>query len=691
MIDPLDRNRSEPASRATSRPSQGDANYGLHTPARREIVAKVAELGSVLAGRAEQVDRAGVFPHENWADLKAAGLLGIVIPEHAGGLGGDFVGYALAAEELGRHCGATGLTFNMHVATTLLVGEIADQLDLTADERTMLEARRTLLWEGVTEHHHIHSQPFSEGIQAGATAGYATRAVPVEGGYLVTGKKIFASLAGGCDYHNVLCQVEGDERLRLLGVPHGGAGVTIVGTWDPLGMRGTDSRNLVMENVFVPADHEWLPPGVFNQAAERFPYFYLTLSFTYLGMMRGILDHTEAYLKEGGRRDHAIKQQGWAEMNIIYEQAQALCYRVLSEVGVDPTPQQVKRAWTSLYSTMEGAPAIASTAIRICGGRSMLRPSYLERVVPRCPMRGDHAALERGSCPDRTRALPLVRPSRRGVVSVHPTETQWRWVSRYAEQFRACELQPGETAVLLYEASSNPLIVNTARLALEMIGAAVAELRMPTPPNPGPLPIRSTGASQALAGHRAAVAALASADFVVDCTAEGLLHVPELSTILDGGARILMISAEHPENTERWPHDRALKAKVERGVDLMRGASAMRITSAAGTDLSIDLRGAFPRWLLRLVHRARLDRPLARRARPRLPGCQDRERLARAGDRRCQPHLQGVHPRPDHLDDRERLRHPNRRRRPRCRADAFVPRSVRRTGRLRGEPRRVGA
>lgn len=170
---------------------------------------------------------------------------------------------------------------------------------------------------------------------------------------------------------------------------------------------------------------------------------------------------------------------------------------------------------------------------------------------------------------------------------------EWRWVNRYAEQFRACEVKTEEMAVILYEASSKPTIVNSARLALEMVGASVAEVRMPTPPNPGPLPIRSTGASQALAGHRSAVAACATADFVVDCTVEGLLHAPELGQILDGGARVLMISAEHPQNAERWPHDPSLKEKVEHGVGLVEAASTMTITSRAGTNLTVDLDGSF--------------------------------------------------------------------------------------------------
>jgi alkylation response protein AidB-like acyl-CoA dehydrogenase len=352
----------------------------LHTPERQAIIDKVVEIGPAMAARAEELDRSASFPYENWADLKAAGLLGITIPKEVGGLGADFVGYALASEELARHCASTALTFNMHVATTLLVGEIGGQLDMDASQQSFLDDRRRLLWKGVVEEQHIHSQPFSEGVQASATSGYATRAKPVDGGYLVTGKKIFASLAGAADFHNVLCMVEGDDNIRLMGVPHTGEGVEIVGEWDPLGMRGTDSRNLHMTDVFVPTEHEWLPPGLFNQSADRFPYFFMTLSFSYIGLMRSILDFTADYLAKSGRREMPMKQAGWAEMNLIFEQAQGLLYRVLGEVQVDPSPGQLRRAMTSLVTTMEGAPQMASTAVRVCGGRSMLRPSFIERA-----------------------------------------------------------------------------------------------------------------------------------------------------------------------------------------------------------------------------------------------------------------------------------------------------------------------
>ena len=356
----------------------------LFTPERHAIVDRMAQVAPAFAKRAIDYDRDASFPWDNWNDLKEAGLLGICVPTEAGGLGGDFVAYALTSEELGRHCATTGLTFNMHVATTLLVGQIADDMDLSDAERAEQHVRRAELWRGVVEDQTIHSQPFSEGIAAGATKGFATQAKKVDGGYLVTGRKIFASLSGAANIHNIVAVSDADDHLHLLGLPADAEGVEIQGDWDPLGMRGTDSRNLLMTDVFVPDANEWIPPGMFEQAAWRWPYFYMTLSFSYLGLMRGILDYTAEYLRgehgTSARRDNHIKQYGWAEMQLLYDQTQALCYRVLGEVGADPSRAALRRAWTSMTTTMRNAPAVASKAIEIAGGRSMLRPSPLEQA-----------------------------------------------------------------------------------------------------------------------------------------------------------------------------------------------------------------------------------------------------------------------------------------------------------------------
>ncbi len=355
----------------------------IKTPERMELVERVAALGPQFAKRAAEYDRNASFPAENWNDLTNEGFLGLCAPLDGGGLGGDFVAYALVSEEIGRHCATTALTFNMHTATALLAGWIADQLGMDNEQQSHLDRVRPQLWNGMCHQGIIHSQPFSEGRTPGSGQPIGTTAVPVEGGYKVTGKKIFASLSGIANIHNVVALVDGDPRVRLLGVPADAEGASIEGDWDPLGMRGTDSRDLILTDAFVPDDHEVLPPGVFDAMVQRFPYFYMTLSFSYLGLMRAILDLTGEYLRgEHGvasRRDNHVKQAGWAEMQMIYDKAQSLMYRVLTEAAVDPSKAALRRAWSTMVAIMEGAPEMASLAIRVCGGRSMLRPNKLEQ------------------------------------------------------------------------------------------------------------------------------------------------------------------------------------------------------------------------------------------------------------------------------------------------------------------------
>ena len=170
--------------------------------------------------------------------------------------------------------------------------------------------------------------------------------------------------------------------------------------------------------------------------------------------------------------------------------------------------------------------------------------------------------------------------------------TEARWLHVFGEHLARCALRPDEVVAVLSESASRPLLVETARIAAQLHGARVVDVVVPTPPNPHPVPIRSTGASQAIAGNRAAIAALAAADLVLDCTVEGLLHAPELGDILAGGARVLMLSNEHPENFERYAFDPDLARRVELGASWLAAAAEMRVTSEAGTDLTVRLAGS---------------------------------------------------------------------------------------------------
>ena len=115
--------------------------------------------------------------------------------------------------------------------------------------------------------------------------------------------------------------------------------------------------------------------------------------------------------------------------------------------------------------------------------------------------------------------------------------TEWRYIEAFAAHFARCALRADEVVAILSETQSRSVLVETARLAAQSLGAVVYDIVVPTPASSHPVPIRSTGASQAIAGNRSVIAALASADLVIDCSVEGLLHAPELGQILNGGTQ----------------------------------------------------------------------------------------------------------------------------------------------------------
>ena len=163
--------------------------------------------------------------------------------------------------------------------------------------------------------------------------------------------------------------------------------------------------------------------------------------------------------------------------------------------------------------------------------------------------------------------------------------TEWRWIEAFREELLACSLTEGEVVAILSESSSRTELVETARIAAQLLGGRVVDVVVPTPANPGPVPIRSTGSSVALQGNRSAVAALATADLVVDCTVEGLVHAPELPAILGGGARVLMISNEHPESFERWRDGFATTlSSTPRGMEVAPTGAAVAIAHELVTE-----------------------------------------------------------------------------------------------------------
>ncbi len=167
-----------------------------------------------------------------------------------------------------------------------------------------------------------------------------------------------------------------------------------------------------------------------------------------------------------------------------------------------------------------------------------------------------------------------------------------KWIDCFAEVFARCGVGAGDAVAILSETQSRPINVELAELALLRLGCRPFHLVVPSPRLKAPAPVRSTGASDALGGLAPVVGALAQSVLVVDLTVEGLLHATELPAILKGGARLLMVSNEHPEALERLMPDDAIEPQVRAAMRVLRDASTLRVSSAAGTRLEVSLAGA---------------------------------------------------------------------------------------------------
>jgi alkylation response protein AidB-like acyl-CoA dehydrogenase len=278
----------------------------------------------------------------------------------------------------------------------LMMGPAIRELELPPEARERHQELSARRYREVVEKGVYYGQPHSEPVEAGqadqlAVGGrrFGTRAERVDGGYRVNGRKFFVSLSEAAHYYATPALLVADDpwedRTLYLAIPRDAPGVTFTGEWDPVGMRATVSRDMVIQDVLVPADAEILPPGVFGKLYQRQPYLFLGFSATFLGLMQAAYDFTIAYLTGQGKGAPGLQQlapaTGYAvaEMLFTLEATRALYYRSISEERLDPPVEAVQRARAAHVQVQRAVTQLTSEAIRVCGGRAMLKRYPLER------------------------------------------------------------------------------------------------------------------------------------------------------------------------------------------------------------------------------------------------------------------------------------------------------------------------
>lgn len=167
-----------------------------------------------------------------------------------------------------------------------------------------------------------------------------------------------------------------------------------------------------------------------------------------------------------------------------------------------------------------------------------------------------------------------------------------KWLEAFRRVLKLNGIGTGTQLAIIAESQSRPVLMQLAQLAAYDLGAEYSTIVLPTPKQTAPVPVKSTGACNAIQHKRHVIEALKNVEIIVDVTVEGLIHAEEWEEIEASGTRILVICNEHPEILERTEPTAELGPLVENGIAMLNAASEMRVTSAAGTDLTVDLRDA---------------------------------------------------------------------------------------------------
>jgi hypothetical protein len=216
-------------------------------------VQAAARLAPRFAARAAAHDETGEFPTDDFADLRDAGLFGLMVPQRLGGMGAGFAQYAKVAFELARGNGATALVFNMHASITGALAGVPDEMvQALGVPDSFYSARDRVLSNAASGQ--WYAVAMSERGVGSRLSQLSTSYSAVPGGWQIKGAKTFCSGAGNSDAYLIAARSSADPSLvSQFIVPASTAGLTVEPTWNALGMRATASHDVHID-VTVPED-----------------------------------------------------------------------------------------------------------------------------------------------------------------------------------------------------------------------------------------------------------------------------------------------------------------------------------------------------------------------------------------------------------------------------------------------------
>jgi alkylation response protein AidB-like acyl-CoA dehydrogenase len=356
---------------------------------REDALTAVERLRPAMAARAADYDRDGAFPVADFADLRAAGLFGLMVPERLGGSGAGFADYVEVAMTLGAASGATALVFNMHASVTGALALVPDELLAALGVPQWFYGVRDDILRAAADGA-FYAVAMSERGAGSRLSQVRTTYEPVDGGWRIVGSKTFCSGAGHAQGYLVVArarQTAGDSGAESAPVSQflvsaDLPGIRVEQTWDSLGMRATASNDVHFDTV-VP--RERLLGGIEGLGvlvAQAMPQWLVaSYAAVYVGVAQAAVEAAVAYVtgRGVGRLPHVRTRIGRADAAV--SAAAQVVREAARRVDAAPGEPDTNRwVWRAKLLAGETAMDVAASMLEACGAAATRRGSALERL-----------------------------------------------------------------------------------------------------------------------------------------------------------------------------------------------------------------------------------------------------------------------------------------------------------------------
>ena len=356
-----------------------DTHISEDTDALRDSVKRMCD--AELAPRAAQIDHQNEFPMDMWKKLGDLGLLGISIPEEYGGTGLGYLAHTVAMEEVSRASASVGLAYGAH--SNLCV----NNLYLNGSE-----AQRNKYLPKLSSGEYVGALAMSEpGAGSDVVGSMACRAEKKGDRYIANGNKMWITNGPHADvlvvYMRTAPKDQGSRAMTAFIVEKGFPGFRTAQKLDKLGMRGSDTCELVFEDCEIPEENVL---GEFN-AGSRVLMRGLDTERTVLsggpiGIMQSAMDVVLPYLHERKQFDQPIGTFGLmqgkvADMYVALQSSRAFSYRVASMLDQGRGRAARKDAAACIMYASECAVRVALEAIQTLGGNGYINEYPTGRLL----------------------------------------------------------------------------------------------------------------------------------------------------------------------------------------------------------------------------------------------------------------------------------------------------------------------